>query len=219
MHAPRPREEILHALKLRGGLFASQVAKELGTSISAARPHLESLAADGLVSVEVVRGGHGRPRHRYHLTAEGHESFRRDYGELAAMLVEGLVELGGEELLDRIFRRHEQELLDRYAGRVAGLDFDRRVYEVARILDERGHMAELERTKEGYVLVEHNCPLSRVASESSIACKSSLRLIRGLVDAEVEQLQVSPDGATDCRFRIRRLRSRVPRARTTSRAR
>ena len=218
VRTPRPRDEILQALKLRGGLFASEIAEALGTGTSAVRPHLEGLIGDGLVSVEVVRGGKGRPRHRYHLTPDGHESFRRDYAELAESLVQGLTQLGGTELLSQIFLRREQELVDRYAARLAGLDFDARVREVARILDERGHMVELDRSGEGYVLIEHNCPLSRVASESSVACESGFRLIRRLVDAEVEQLQVAPNGATDCRFAIRRARDSTSR-RKASRAR
>ena len=203
MRTPRPRDEILRALKIRGDLFASEIASALGMGTSAVRPHRDSLAADELVAVEVVRGGLGRPRYRYRLTTQGHESFQRSYDELATSFVASVRSLGGEEMLDRIFRRHEQDLVQRYGGRMDGLDFDARMQELARILDECGYMVRLERIEDGYRLTEHNCPVSRVASECGTACESELRFIRSLAAADVDQVAVSPEGAAHCEYLIR----------------
>ncbi len=194
----RPRDSILHALKRRGGLLADEIAKDLGTSTSAVRPHLDELAAQGLISVEAVRGGPGRPRHRYSLTAKGHECFDRSYDELASCMMDGVLEIGGRKMLDRIFRRREADLVAHYAPRVRGLDFQARVEAVAEVLDECGYMVELEPEEDGYRLIEHNCPVSRLATKCTAACEAELRFIRQLADAEVVQVHTSPSGGGCC---------------------
>lgn len=199
-----PRDEILRALKVGGAMFAPDIADRVGTGTSAVRPHLDSLTADGLVAANPVRGRPGRPRYRYHLTTKGHESFERTYDDLASCMVDAVLELGGESLLHAVLERHERRQLDRFIPRVRGLPFDLRVHEVARILDECGYMVELEATDDGYRLREHNCPVSRVAEGCTAACESELRFIRKLVQADVEQLTVSPQGDQACCYAIRR---------------
>ncbi len=185
-------------------MFAPDIADRVGTGTSAVRPHLESLTADGLVTANPVRGRPGRPRYRYHLTTKGHESFERTYDDLASCMVDAVLELGGESLLRAVLERHERRQLDKYIPRVRGLPFDLRVREVARILDECGYMVELEATDDGYRLREHNCPVSRVAEGCGAACESELQFIRKLVQADVEQLVVSPRGDQACCYAIRR---------------
>ncbi len=204
MRTVSPREEILRALKVSGAMFAPDIADQVGTGTSAVRPHLEGLAADGLVRADPVRGRPGRPRFRYYLTEKGHESFERTYDDLASIMVDAVLELGGEDLLNSILERHEERQLERYIPRVRELSFDARVREVARILDECGHMVELETTTDGYRLNEHNCPVSRVAKGCTSACESELRLIRNLMRANVEQLEVAPVGDKACCYAIRR---------------
>jgi predicted ArsR family transcriptional regulator len=204
-----PRDEILRELKTRGGLFASEIATAVGTGTSAVRPHLDRLSADNLIEAEVVRGGPGRPRYRYRLTEKGHELFARGYRDLAMTMVDAVLEIGGRVLLDRVFERQEQKLIERYAGRVDGLPFDARIREVAAILDECGYMTQIERTETGYMLSEHNCPVSRVAGECHSACESERRLIARLCDAEVHLAHISPTGDTPCRYEVRAPREAV----------
>ena len=200
----RPRDEILRVLKVNGAMFAPDISDHVGTGTSAVRPHLDGLVTDGLVEAEPIRGQPGRPRFRYRLTEDGHESFERTYGDLASCLIEAVLELGGKDLLDTMLQRHERHQLDRFAPRVKGLPFDARVREVANILDECGYMVELEPTAEGYRLNEHNCPVARVAKDCTAPCESELRLIRSLVQADVEQLEVAPGGDRACCYAIRR---------------
>ncbi len=203
----RPRDRILHALKTRGGLGASDLSEVLGTGVSAVRPHLDTLVHEGLVRVEVVRGGQGRLRHRYVLTEEGHEGFARDYDGLAESLIDGVLDFAGNDLLRRIFRRHEDRLVERYQPRMQTLGFAGRVRETARILDECGYMARLERRGDGFMLTEHNCPVSRVAAECEAPCESELSFIRRLTDADVTQVSIDPNGAGGCRYMIRERRT------------
>ena len=94
----------------------------------------------------------------------------------------------------------------RFHGGLYGLDGNGvvgRVRETAHILDERGHMATLERRGDGYMLTEHNCPVSRVATECDITCESELSFIRRLTDADVAQVSIAPNGRGGCRYMIR----------------
>ncbi len=207
MSVERPRDRILHALKTRGGLGASDLSEVLGTGVSAVRPHLDTLVGEGLVRVEVVRGGQGRPRHRYVLTENGHESFARDYDGLAESLIDGVVDLAGSDLLRRIFRHREDRLVERYQPRMRTLGFADRVRETARILDQFGYMARVERHGDGFMLIEQNCPVSRVAAECAAPCESELSFIRRLTDADVTQVSIAPNGAGGCRCMIRERRT------------
>ena len=200
--APSPRDEILRLLKTRGALCATEIAEELRIGNSAVRPHLDALTSDGLVSVDLVRGGMGRPRHRYALTSDGHETFARAYDEIAKSMVAGVMEFGGEELLQRIFRRRERELTDRYLDRVRGLQFDARMRELASILDECGYMVTLTPLDDGYLITEHNCPVAQVALETHAACEAEHRFIQALAEADVDQIEVSR-GGSHCQYVIR----------------
>lgn len=199
----KPQKEILLALKMQAdGLLASEIAGVVGTSTSAVRPHIDHLVAAGLVTIDLVRHGLGRPRHRYTLTALGHADFPNSYREIASAFLEGLLEFGEPLLIRNIFARLETSLVQRYAPRMANLDFPSRLKELTKILDERGYMTHVEKGNTGYILVEHNCPVADIADRCNSACESELHLIEQLVDAQVTQLEVSPRGGC-CRYEIR----------------
>ncbi len=201
-HSQNPRDQILHALKMEGALQVRAIAEAVGSSLSAVRPHLDRLVAESLVRVEIVRGGLGRPRHRYTLTSTGHARFPQSYGEFAKDFVEAVLAFGGQDLLSRILTHHENKQYQRFAPRLAGLDFHARVQELRRILDECGFMPRVEQTDDGYVLAAHHCPIWDVAATCRAGCDSELRLIRRLVEADVVPLEVGPRVGCACRYAI-----------------
>ena len=210
-HPPNPRDQILHALKMQGALQVRAVADAIGSSLSAVRPHLDRLVAESLVRVEVVRGGPGRPRHQYELTSDGHARFPQTYGEFAKDFVEAALAFGGHDLLSRILTHHEDKQYQRFAPRLAGLEFHARVNELRRILAECGFMPRVEKTDTGYVLAAHHCPIWDVAATCRAGCDSELRLIRRLVQADVVPLEVGPRVGCACRYAIQE-RSALPQA-------
>ncbi len=212
MHPSTTRAQILHALKVRGALQVREISVAVGTGESAVRPHLGCLAAERLVRVESVRQGPGRPRLRYHLTAEGHAQFPRRYGEFARSLVEGVLELAGPELLRRLFARQENELYAQHAPRMAGLRLAERIEVLRQILDDGGYMPRIEANGDRYTLVACNCPISEVAATCRSGCQSELRLIRRLTEADVTQVEVAPHGGRGCRYVIGPSATSLPQA-------
>ena len=117
--------------------------------------------------------------------------------------MEAVLAFGGHDMLRRILTHHEDKQYQRFAPRLAGLDFHARVQELRRIMDECGFMPRVDRTDTGYVLSAHHCPIWDVAATCRAGCDSELRLIRRLVEAEVTPLETGPRVGCACRYAIR----------------
>src|SRR3954447_16839179 len=141
---PESRRRILEFVKRRGETAAEEIASELAITLSGARQHLSALERDGLLEHHSVRGGPGRPKHVFALTAAGDALFPRAYAELTNELLE-YVEDEDPELLGRIFERRARRRLLRTQARTAGLPFADQVRIVAEVLDEDGYLAEFTR--------------------------------------------------------------------------
>src|SRR3954467_1875015 len=136
------RRGILMVLKKRGRARAEELAEILGITASAVRQHLTGLLGDGLVSFEEVRSGPGRPKHVYRLTAAADGLFPKTYSELTNELLDyaGTTQPG---LVDDLFEMRRKRRVEGAVARLAGKDFDDRVAELARILDEDGYLADI----------------------------------------------------------------------------
>src|SRR5437667_7023950 len=84
---PRTRREIVVALKKRGEATVEDLAGAVGITVSAVRQHLAGLARAGFVAHRSVRGGPGRPRHVYRLSAGAEALFPKYYSELTNELL------------------------------------------------------------------------------------------------------------------------------------
>src|SRR5688572_1533602 len=82
------RRRILEHVKRHGEAGADGIAADLGVTLSGARQHLTALERDGLLQHRSDRGGPGRPKHLFTLTAAGDALFPRAYAELTNELLE-----------------------------------------------------------------------------------------------------------------------------------
>src|SRR5256885_3290139 len=162
------REIILALLKTRGHATLGEVAAHLEVSKQAALKHLETLETEGLTAVAHAQShGRGRPENVYSLTPAAAEHFPHAHRELAGDLVEFL----NEEQLQRFFERRAARLEAEYAPRLAGLDFEARVRELARLAPEHGPMAGGgEGADRGLAIRPCNCPLQDVAARTRLPC-------------------------------------------------
>lgn len=202
---PATRRALLIALRKRGEARAEELAEQLDVTVSAVRQHLHGLAAADLVAHREERAGPGRPRHVYRLAATAEALFPRSYGELT---VELLDYIGDEEpgLVARAFERRRRARVERTRDRLAGLDFDARVAEVARVLDEDGYLAEVERLPggEGWRILEHNCAILAVAQRYGHACGAEIAYLREVLpEADVTRVSHILTGATACAYEVR----------------
>src|SRR5579859_6852058 len=99
------RMEILELLRRRQSASAESISSELGITPNAVRQHLTNLEREGLVRSEPQRAKRGRPALFFFLTDRADSVFPKRYGQLASMVLQEVREIGGEPMLDEIFRR------------------------------------------------------------------------------------------------------------------
>lgn len=207
---PATRRALLIALRKRGEARAEELAEQLDVTVSAVRQHLQGLAAADLVAHREERAGPGRPRHVYRLAPAAEALFPRSYGELT---VELLDYIGDEDpdLVARAFERRRRARVERTRERLERLDFDARVAEVARVLDEDGYLAEVERLDDdadgpgGWRILEHNCAILAVAQRYGHACGAEIAFLREVLpDADVTRVSHILTGAHACTYEVRR---------------
>jgi DeoR family transcriptional regulator, suf operon transcriptional repressor len=200
------RRGILMALKKQGRVRAEDLAAQLGITTSAVRQHLSGLLGDGLVAFEEIRSGPGRPKHVYRLTPAAEELFPKTYSDLTNELLDyaGSSQPG---LVDDLFEMRRQRRAEDARERLAGKDFDGRVEELARILDEDGYLAEAERLDDGsWRIIEHNCAILGVASRFGQACSSEIGFLRDVMpDAQIERTHHMIGGAHMCAYAVKPL--------------
>ncbi|HXE43850.1 MAG TPA: ArsR family transcriptional regulator [Conexibacter sp.] len=203
---PQTRRALLVALRKRGEARAEELAEQLDVTVSAVRQHLQGLAAADLVAHREERAGPGRPRHVYRLAPAAEALFPRAYGELTVELLD-YIDDEDPTLVARAFERRRRARVERVRERLAGLDFDARVAEVAQVLDEDGYLAEVEPLADGggWRILEHNCAILAVAQRYGHACGAELAFLReALPDADVTRVSHILTGAHACAYEVRR---------------
>jgi predicted ArsR family transcriptional regulator len=194
------RESILAFLKTRGRATLGEVASHLEVSKQGALRHLEALEAAGLASVASAEPhGRGRPENVYQLTPAAGDHFPDGHRELTGQLVEFI----SDEQLKDFFARRAARLEAEYAPHLAGLDFEARVRELARLATEHGHMAEVVHLAEGGLAIRHcNCPIQDVAARTGLPCMNEQQMYERLLGAPVTRSTWMADAANDCTYEV-----------------
>jgi DeoR family transcriptional regulator, suf operon transcriptional repressor len=194
------KHDVLALLKARGSAGLAEIAQHLHVSKQGALRHLEALQARGLVEVSTEEHrGPGRPGHVYRLTAAAAPHFPSGHRELATELVEFL----GSTEAERFFAERARRLEAEYGARLAGMGFEDRVRELARLTAEQGHMTELVEGAGGAVRLRHcNCPIQDVAARTGHPCQQELDVYRRLLGAVVERTTWLGSGDPACTYDI-----------------
>ena len=204
------REAILAFLKMRGQATLAEIAAHLEVSKQGAIRHMDALAADGLAVVATPPHGPGRPENVYRLTAAAGEHFPDGHRELTGELVQFM----SQGQLKEFFERRAARLEAEYAQRLAGLDFESRVRELARLATEHGHMAEVVADEGGGLAIRHcNCPIQDVAARTGLPCVTEQQMYERLLGAELTRTTWMTDRADDCTYEMKE--RRAPAGRST----
>jgi DeoR family suf operon transcriptional repressor len=199
------RRAILLTIKKHGEARAEELAETLAITPSAVRQHLSALVAEGLLGVREQRGAAGRPKHFYSVTSAAEDLFPKTYGDLTCELLDYLA-ADEPGMVDRLFDRRRQRRVEQAEARLAGRSFPERVEELARILDEDGYLAGVERDSDDgtWYIVEHNCAILEVAFRYGQACSSEIGFLREVMpDAEIDRITHMASGQHHCAYRIR----------------
>ena len=192
------REAVLALVKTRGQATLAEVAAHLEVSKQGALRHLEALEASGLATMAPAAAhGPGRPEHVYRLTATASDRFPDGHRELTSELVDFMT----NEQLKQFFERRAARLEAEYAPRLAGLDFEARVRELARLASEHGHMAEVVELGDGGLAIRHcNCPIQDVAARTGLPCVNEQQMYERLLGTEVARTTWMAEAADDCTY-------------------
>jgi predicted ArsR family transcriptional regulator len=196
------RETILAFLKTHGQASLGEIAAHLEVSKQGALRHLEALEAAGLATVaSAPPHGRGRPENVYHLTAAAGEHFPDGHRKLTGELVEFM----SDEQLKHFFERRAARLEADYASKLAGLDFEARVRELAKLATEHGHMAEVVELAEGGLAIRHcNCPIQDVAARTGLPCVNEQQMYERLLGTPVSRTTWMAEAANDCTYEVKR---------------
>ena len=206
-HIDSRRETILAFLKKHGHASLGEIATHLEVSKQGALRHLEALEAAGLATVaSAPPHGRGRPENVYQLTEAAGEHFPDRHRELSGELVEFM----SDDQLKRFFEMRTARLEAEYASRLAGLDFEARVRELAKLATEHGHMAEVVELGEGGLAIRHcNCPIQDVAARTGLPCVNEQQMYERLLGSPLTRSTWMTEAANDCTYEVKKSGGRV----------
>jgi len=181
-----------------------ELANVMKVSRMAVHKHLDLLQQRGLVEGIETRGHVGRPRMVYQLTSQSKSVFPKSYGAIATHALDFIERNMGKEGVKKVLYERQGELFDQYYKRLKGLDFNKRVNELARIRDEEGYIAESRSKSDGkHVLLEYNCPIIHIAEKHWEACSTETELFEKLLGANIDTTHRAAKGDSICKFVIK----------------
>jgi predicted ArsR family transcriptional regulator len=199
-------DRILFRLKTRGPESIAALSETFGVTTEAVRQLLVKLETEGLVAFEDQRAGRGRPKRLWRLTETGHARFPDRHAELTVGLLDAVRAEFGDEGLERLILRREDEQRASYRAATDGAaDLEERVARLAELRDREGYMAEWRREADGsLLLIENHCPICAAAAKCQNLCRSELSVFREALgaDATVERVDHVLAGGRRCAYRV-----------------
>jgi predicted ArsR family transcriptional regulator len=196
------RQEILEILKAERQATVEDLAERLELTPMTIRHHLNVLQAQNLVEAAKVHRSQkvGRPRLVYTLTDAADDLFPQGYGDLARYLVGVVKETLGEEETKDIFRRVAERVAEEAPPFSDELSFEERLNQMVDFMETQGFISRWEKTDEGYVLTNVNCPYRRVTREHEEVCLMDTTLINNLLGVEPQRQTRMAEGDPSCSF-------------------
>ncbi len=163
----------------------------------AVRQQLLQLQREGWVSTDIRKGDHrrtGRPASVFRLTPSGDHLFPKAYDELAS----SLLAFAGDDPL----RRLTDAKVKAAEPSTHGLPLEAKVDALKSLYSNEDPYMSVETTRDGYRLVERNCPYYNVAMENASLCSVSIDVLGRLLGVRVEREETFQNGDGRCAFRV-----------------
>lgn len=197
------RQQILSILKETGQATVDSLATALGLTPITVRHHLSILLSEGYLSTQQVRRKVGRPHYVYSLTEKASDLFPQGYHLLTNRLLEELKATVGEEGIRTLLMRLADKLAATIGPRLKEGTIEERLDQAARLLVAEGFLARWEKTDDGYILYEMNCPYRRVIQHHPEVCMMDQRFLSAVLNIEVEKIDCMASGGERCTYKIR----------------
>ena len=198
-------DKILYLLKSQGPQSAAALGEQLQMTSMGARQHLLTLEAEGLVDFNDQARGRGRPVRLWQLTELAWQRFPDTHSELTLQLIDDVRQLFGEEGMDQLIARREQQMLGRYQAQLTQSGLEGKLASLKALRSREGYMADMRQEEDGsWLWWENHCPICAAARACRGFCRSELAMFRQLLaPAEVEREQYLLEGDQRCLYRIR----------------
>ncbi|MGY3859753.1 MULTISPECIES: helix-turn-helix transcriptional regulator [Aeromonas] len=198
-------DKILYLLKSQGPQSAAALGEQLQMTSMGARQHLLSLEAEGLVDFRDEARGRGRPVRLWQLTDQAWQRFPDTHSELTLQLIDDVRQLFGEEGMDQLIVRREQQMMGRYQAALTQPALADKLASLKTLRSREGYMADMRQEEDGsWLWWENHCPICAAARACRGFCRSELAMFRQLLaPAEVEREQYLLEGDARCLYRIR----------------
>jgi predicted ArsR family transcriptional regulator len=196
------RQQILTILKEKGSATVDTLATSLNLTPITVRHHLSILLGEGYLAAQQVRRKVGRPHYVYSLTEKASDVFPQGYHLLTDRLLDELKIMVGQEGMEALLARLADRLAANIAPQVNGDSVEDRLNQAARILVNEGFLARWEKTADGYIFYELNCPYRRVIHHHPEVCSMDQRFLSEVLNIGVEKIDCIVAGGERCTYRV-----------------
>ena len=184
------------------GATVEQLCEALHVTHNAVRQHLTALIAAGFVERGIARATGGRPQSRYVLLPAGRELFPRNYGLIAASMLERLYADAGKAGVQALLGDMGRQLGAAAAERINAVDDDETAQALAEQLDALGYEA-LAVKRDGETQVEaYNCVFHALAKAHPDVCRFDLSFMEAATGRPIQHMECLLRGGQACRFRL-----------------
>jgi DeoR family transcriptional regulator, suf operon transcriptional repressor len=196
------RHQILTILKEKGSATVDDLATSLNLTPITVRHHLSILLGEGYLSAQQVRRKVGRPHYVYTLTEKAADVFPQGYHLLTDRLLDELKVMVGREGMQVMLERLADRLAATVAPQVGGDTMEERLNQAALLLVSEGFLARWEKTTDGYIFYELNCPYRRVIQHHPEVCSMDQRFLSEVLHIGVEKIDCIVAGGERCSYRV-----------------
>ncbi len=188
----------------RGVHTIEELAGALRLTDNAVRAHIQTLEKAGVVHAAGTRqrSGPGKPATVYRIAPTAEPMLSSAYAPVLVAVLETLANRFSPDAMDDILRESGKRLASAERASVgADAALELRVRAAAAVLTALGAEIDVERTKDGFQLRGHACPLSAAVGATPSSCHVMEELVASLVGAPVRECCDRRDGAR-CRFDV-----------------
>lgn len=196
------RDQILQSLLNHPKSTINDLAKAVGINGISVRHHINALMADGLVIVEEVRHGVGRPRQIYSLSEKGMERFPTRYLRLTNRLLEQIKETLPAPLVSSLFQAMANDIAANSANLVKSLPLEEKLNVIQDILAQEGFSVKWERRGDEYHIHEISCPYYHIGQMHPEVCTVDQALISTVLSMPAEKINCVLHGDSHCTYVI-----------------
>ncbi len=198
------RDRIIQTLLNHPKSTINELAGSVGINGISVRHHLNSLLAEGLVMVEEVRHGVGRPRQVYSLSEKGLERFPTRYLQLTNRLLDQIKESLPGPVVSHLFQQIATEMAASSAQKVKEMSIEQKLDAIKEMLANEGFSVEWELQGDEYRINEITCPYYHIGQAHPEVCTVDQALISTVLSIPAEKVNCVLNGDAHCTYVITR---------------